>query len=76
MRLRSCVGLRPAHSGESRLAGIGRGFFGTCALAANGAGNMNDLSRLDGRNRPPQFREEWPIERDFVALGVNNHNSK
>ncbi|HBY63280.1 MAG TPA: hypothetical protein DEH78_25950 [Solibacterales bacterium] len=38
--------------------------------------NMNDLSRLDGSNRPPQFGEERSIECDLVALGMKNHNSK
>lgn len=46
------------------------------ALAANRAGNMNHLARPDGRNRVPQLREERSIERDLVALRVNNHDSK
>ena len=66
----------PAHSGERGFVGIRRRDLGTCALAANGAGNMNDLSRLDGSNRPPQFGEERSIERDLVALRMKNHDSK
>lgn len=61
------------NGGDRGCVGNRRRAFGTYALDAKWGRNMNDLSRLDGSNRPPQFREERPIERDLVSLRMKNH---